>query len=163
MKLMNEKSDVMELALELSDFLHDKPVDVTGTLAAEPEQKEEEFQEAPLEKPMRGKHRRTRRERELHIQKKERLIRGRWTDSRPSEIDAKAIVETRKHKTRGGSTGWWGGYTDADHRGELSKGKPLRSPDADLSNPPRKDMQRLEAMNADERDYFGAASGSDET
>lgn len=175
MKYLNGRNELMDMVLEFSDLLHYPPVDLSCETGADCEADFEDVpQEYPMEKPMQNKHRRTRRERELHIQKKEQIIRNFWTDSRPHEIDAKSVVETQQFQDGyPRSTGWWWNFGGADHRGELdkgklhcscpkcraktrNKGKRRKGTYSPSFNPSHRDIQRINAMDADEAAfYFG--------
>lgn len=68
-------------------------------------------------------HRKHRKEREKHIQRKEGILRGHQNDSRPHFLDAKDITFNIFELENPGTTGSWMQFCSVKHRGMLSKGK----------------------------------------
>ena len=116
-------------------------------------------------------HRKHRKEREKHIQRKEGILRGHQNDSRPHFLDAKDITFSILDLENPGTTGYWMPFCAVKHRGMLSKGKihcscPMCRAKTRNKGSRRKgslspahnytiaDQRKLDAMAADIRDYF---------
>lgn len=116
-------------------------------------------------------HRKHRKEREKHIQRKEGILRGHQNDSSPHFLDAKDITFSILDLENSGTTGFWMPFCSVKHRGMLSKGKihcsctmcrsktrnkgsRRRGSWAPARNYTIADKRKLDAMEADMLAYF---------